>query len=43
MHSSPQSRYQLVWAEMREVMWLFSATALLSIGAVALGVTLALF
>jgi len=43
MYVLPKLNYQLVWAEMREILWLCSATVVLSIGAVGLGATLALF
>jgi len=43
MYDSPKPNYQPVWAEMREILWLTSAAVLLSIGAVGLGATLALF
>jgi hypothetical protein len=42
MYDLSKPRYRFVWAEMREILWLFSATALLSVGAAGLGATLAL-
>jgi hypothetical protein len=42
MYPSLKPRYHLVWAEMRELLWLFSTTTVLSIGAVGVGATFAL-
>jgi hypothetical protein len=42
MYGSPKPNYHLVWAEMREILWLTSTVVLLSIGAVGVGATLAL-
>jgi hypothetical protein len=43
MYASPKPSDHPVWTEMRELLWLFSATVVLSIGAVGVGATLALF
>jgi hypothetical protein len=42
MYALLKRRYHLVWTEMRELLWLFSATTALSVGAVGVGATFAL-